>query len=270
MEISSPGGAKAIFPMNDIFLNFAFEAEENWGLLQDYVNDIITAYREVYPQTSLQPIEDEIKVRTQWKHLLDKNGQTNNQDIVIEETAKDTYVEFQIRAYPDIPLPTRAISYFGLGISRGKGREANQIWLLAEHIPELLGDSTFKRYILKAEDGDNIHPGTSGILYVSLQKLAQCKTKAGSAARVMLGKSSAEDKEIAKPLYEGLQRIFEKFKEQKELANMMTFAERWHAEGRAEGMEKGMVTGVQKLMELIKSGMSPDEAAQLVLAENTP
>ena len=79
--IELANGSKAIFPMNDIFLNFTFENTTHWEALRLAVNLLIEAYKKQKPDSKVKPIEGNIKVRTQFQHLLDIQNTTRDQDI---------------------------------------------------------------------------------------------------------------------------------------------------------------------------------------------
>ena len=63
-------GTKAIYPMNDIFLNYTFEEAANWEALRLTINLLIDAYRQIKPDSKIKLITGNVKVRTQFKHLL--------------------------------------------------------------------------------------------------------------------------------------------------------------------------------------------------------
>ena len=93
VELAS--GAKAIYPMNDIFLNYTFEDATYWEALRLAVNLLIDAYKQQKPDTKVKLIEGNIKVRTQFRHLLDSDEKTTfrDQDIkVTEDEDASTYV----------------------------------------------------------------------------------------------------------------------------------------------------------------------------------
>ena len=133
-------------------------------------------------------------------------------------------------------------SYFGLGIGHGKGMVANQIWLLAEDVKELLHGETFTRYILKDEVTGKDHPENSGIMYVSLTKLAQENTPVGELASFLLGINPDPQNEEVKKIADAFNASFKKFKESKDVVKVLTLRERvkdeiWGdavAEGKAE------------------------------------
>jgi len=177
-------------------------------------------------------------------------------------------VEFQNRARPDVPIELRSVEYLGLGIGHGKGKLANQIWLLAEDVEPLLHGKTFARYVLKDEITENEHPTTSGILYVSLPKLAEEDGSAGELARFLLGKITDVESDVVKKIVKSFSTSFGQFKEEKDVTGMLTLHERGVEEGRAEGIDKGRIegfaNGAAKLAELIKNGLSVEEALRKI------
>jgi len=84
---------------------------------------------------------------------------------------------------------------------------------------------------------------------------------------------------LAAPQSEEVKRIaktfstsFELFKDDKEVKNAMTIAEKHRNEGWVDGAEtgaeKGLNAGASKMLELIKSGLSPDEALRRINEES--
>ena len=270
-------GRKAIFPMNDIFLNYTFESPEYWEALHTAANMVIDAFILENPDTSAKLIEAIAKVRTQFRHLLGIDNTTRDQDIKLEDIVdKFTYMEFQIRAMTDPPVEIRSVEYFGLGIGHSKGKTANQIWLLAQDVDSVLFGEVFTRYVLKDEVTGNAHPSTSGIMYVSLTKLSRAEGPAGELASFLLGKNpNPWDKDVKK-IAEAFKSSFESFKNDKDVVKVMTLAERYKgeglaeglAEGRAEGLTEGEAKGMNKaadqMLALIKSGIDPEEALNMI------
>ena len=111
-------GSKAIYPMNDIFLNYTFENASNWETLRLLINIFVDLYIQLNPETSIKPITGKIEVRTQFQHLLNLNKNiTRNQDIKIDEDKENmTYVEFQNKAKTKPPIEIRSVDYFALGL----------------------------------------------------------------------------------------------------------------------------------------------------------
>ena len=274
--IQLPNGAKPIYPMNDIFTNYTFERKEYWETLREIANIIIDAYTALYPNTTLLPITGIIEVETQFQYLLNTQNKTRKQDVkLIEDLKKAVYMELQNRAKTDPPIEIRSVDYFGLGIGYSKGNPANQIWLLAEDVPSVLRGGTFARYVLRDEKTGDNHPATSGILYVSLTKLSQQDSVAGELALFLLGKLNDPKHEIIQRISVAFRQSFGMFKEEKEVPEMLSLAERYHNEGvlvgeekgEARGMAKGLAEGVNKMLEMIKSGLDPEEAARRIADE---
>jgi len=267
--IDLAGGSKAIYPMNDIFLNYTFENPEHWESLRLTANIIIASFRSKNPGTSATPIEGAVKVRTQFRHLLGAGNATRDQDIKLEADAgASAYMEFQIRATTDPPVEIRSVEYFGLAIGHSKGKIANQIWLLANDVDAVLFNEIFARYVLKDEVTGNAHPSTSGIMYVSLTKLSEEESPAGELASLLLGKNPNPRDKNVKKIAEALKSSFGSFKMDKDVVNVMTLAERYRGEGLAEGEARGEAKGMSKaadqMLALIKSGIDPEEALNII------
>ena len=272
-----PTGPKAIYPMNDIFLNYTFENPAHWESLRLIVNIIIEAYQQAVTETLLKPVTGAIEVKTQFKHFLGDGKTTRDQDLkMIEGEGNLTFIECQNKAITAPPIPIRAVEYFGLGIGHSKGRPANQIWLLAEDVDAVLQGKSFAHYILKDEKTGHTHPATSGILHVSLSRLSQESTPAGEMAAILLGKGrNALDENVAK-VVESLGVSFENFRSDKEVAFVYSLRERWtnegiaegEARGKARGKAEGKAEGINILAELIRNGLSLDEALRVANENN--
>ena len=261
--IELPDGSKAIYPMNDIFLNYTFENATNWEALRLTVNIIIEAYRLINPNTKASPITGAIKVRTQFRQLVG-NKKTRDQDIKLTQNEKDiTYIEYQNRGITDPPIEIRSVVYFGLGIGHSKGKLANQIWLLAEDVPSVLHGKTFARYTLKDELTNNEHPTISGILYISLPKLMQEASPAGELAALLLGKASNPKDEQVKKITDTFNASFKDFKDDKDVMTAMTAQERWYGDGKVEGKAEGRAEGIfEAAKKFLEKGMSLKEVAE--------
>jgi len=242
IELSN--GSKAIYPMNDIFLNYTFEKAAYWETLRTAINILIEAYALQQPKTKIKPIQGIIEVKTQYQYLLDIQNTTKDQDIkIITPNSEATYIEFQNRARPDIPIEIRSVEYFGLGIGHSKGKLANQIWLLAEDVEAVLHGQIFARYVLKDEATLASHPTESGILYVSLAKLSQEDTPAGELASFLLGKATTPRHNNIQSITQDFISSFNNFKSDKEAVNMLSLYERAKSEGRSEGRSEGWSEG---------------------------
>ena len=268
--VELPNGSLPIYPMNDIFLAFTFEDVTHWEALRLVVNIIIDAYKLKNPNSYVAPIKGNIKVRTQFKHLLAADGKTTrDQDIkIIDDENEESYIEFQNKATTVPPIAIRSVEYFGLGIGHSKGKTANQIWLLAEDVDSVLHGESITRYILKDEVTNDIHPTASGIMYVSLTRLSQEKNSAGELAAFLLGKVSTPESDDVKLISGAFEASFEEFKNNKEVSKMLTLAERYTDAGRVEGEARGRIEGVNKLAELIRSGLSLEDALQKINEES--
>ena len=242
IELST--GPKPIYPMNDIFLNYVFESPENWEILRLIVNTIIEAYKQAVTDTQLKPVMGTIEVKTQFKHFLEDSRTTRDQDLkMVEDNGSLTFIECQARATTSPPIHIRAVEYFGLGIGHNKGKPANQIWLLAEDVNTALQNKTFAHYILKDEATGHTHPATSGILYVSLEKLSQEITPAGEMAAFLLGKKTNATNNDVHQILEAFNLSFDNFKSDKDVVYVYSLRDRWLNEGKEEGREMGIVEG---------------------------
>ena len=79
--VELPSGSKAIYPMNDIFLNYYYKNPANWEILREIVNIIVEAYQQINPSTLLELIVGLIEVQTQYTQMLDDGKTTREQDI---------------------------------------------------------------------------------------------------------------------------------------------------------------------------------------------
>ena len=256
-------GAKAVFPMNDIFLGFTFENPEYWEALRATANILIEAYKLIVPCTTVRTLTGKIKVRTRFKHLMKTDGKSSKeQDIkMTEDGGGSIYIEFQNRASTQPPIEIRSVEYFGLGISHGKGKLSNQIWLLAEDVESVLHGKTFSRYLLADEATGRKHPFESGIMYVSLQRLSRESGPAGELASFFVGKMASPTDEGVKKISEAFAGSFAAFKSDKEVYEMMSLAERYTNLGREEGREEGMEKG-REIVASLKSGLTTEEISE--------
>jgi len=91
----------------------------------------------------------------------------------------------------------------------------------------------------------------------------------------LLGRQPNPETAEVKKIADIFNTSFSVFKDDKEVKQGMTFEEKWHSEGKAEGIiegeargiTEGIGIGVAKVIELIKSGLSPDEAVQKINEE---
>ena len=277
-------GSMEIFALDDLFLNFTFENEENWEDFRLMINILLEEYTKLNPATVTTLIEGAIRIKTQYKFYINakKKNETRNQDFESDELDmhKLKYVEFQNKATSKPPIPDRAFEYFVLSLGKNPGKAVTQIWLLASDAESVLQEETFMNYILKDESTNKAFPNSSSIMFISLTKLSQQKNLAGELALFLLGKLAAPKSEEVKRIAKTFNASFELFKDDKEVKNTMTIVEKWRNEGWVDGMEigekkgekkgmkkgmeigekKGVYAGTAKMVELIKSGLSPEEA----------
>ena len=123
-------------------------------------------------------------------------------------------------------------------------------------------------YPLKDEVTGNEHPNPSGIMYISLTKLSQEENPAGELASFLLGRVGEVKNEHVKKILDTFNSSFVEFKSDKEVAKMLTLAERYRYDGVVEGVSKGVTIGADRIVELIKSGLSPDDALRKVKEES--
>jgi hypothetical protein len=274
--IELENGRKPIYPMNDFFLNYMFNITAYWETLRKVANITVDAYRRFYAATHMRRVEGEITVATQYSYILDAKNKTRDQDIKMTDSEKLTYIEFHNRARGFPPVETRAVEYFGLGIGHSGGKGAEQIWLLAEDVESLLCGEPFARYVLSDEASGRPYPYESGILFVSLTQLAEGDGPAGELARFLLGRPVEPQDEDVREIKRCFGNCLDVLKEDKEVNMFMSVAERYQNYGREEGIEEGIVIGeargeargAARLLELIKSGLSPDEAMQRITDES--
>jgi hypothetical protein len=277
--------AISIYPMNDLFMSYTYDDEENWEALKTIVNTFIGEYRRKNPKTVLDLIKGDIVVETQYKYLLDKPDKSRRQDIRIVESDKNvTYVEFQIKAKTEPLIEIRAFEYFTLGIRHKEGKTADQIWLLAENADSVLQGESIINYVTKSETDDKVYPSTSSMLFVSLQRLADEEGAVGELASLLLGRpTNPKDRDIEQVL-RVINNSFTSFKGDKEVRKVLTFEERKINEGRVlerENIEKeleeiryverqeGKQEGAREILdlvsnELIKKGIDPSSIESMV------
>jgi len=267
-QVELESGLMNIYAMDDLFLNYTFENEENWEDFRLMINILLEEYRRQHPATVTTLIEGEIHIETQYKFYVNANmkNKTRNQDFKLNErdANKLKYVEFQNRTNSKPPITDRAIEYFSLSISNNPGKEVMQIWLLASDTATILQEETFINYILKDEVTNKVYPNTSSIMFISLTKLSQQDNLAAELAAYLLGKLPIPTSEEVQKIANTLNSSFETFKTDKEVKNTMTMAEKWKYEAWMDGMEQGREQGkeytLDRLVELLKNGLSLDEA----------
>ena len=279
--ITIEGGKRPIYAFDDFFLNYTFNKKENWEELRAIINILLGEYELECPNTVLKPIKDEIVVTTQFKNHLKNHHKPKAQDFVIKEIhqKKLTYIEMQNKASTAKPIELRAIEYFVLGISQNPGLVSNQIWLLAENVDRLLHGKTFANYLLKEETSGVTYPNASSILFVNMQKLSDRSSIAGEVAAFLLGKTRSINSGKAKRISSALKKSSREFSKDKGVKKSMSIKQKWQDEAKTEGIEEGIQQGKQqgiqqgiqqgaaKIVELIKAGLSPEEALENVCSK---
>ena len=274
-QVELESGLMNIYAMDDLFLNYTFENEENWEDFRLMINILLDEYRRQNPATVTTLIEGEIHIETQYKFYVNANmkNKTRNQDFKLNErdTNKLKYVEFQNRTNTKPPLIDRAIEYFSLSIGSNPGKTIMQIWLFASDTASVSQEETFINYILKDEVTNKVYPNTSSIMFISLIRLSKQNNIAGELAAYLLGKLPIPESEEVKQIASTFSSSFETFKTDKEVKNTMTIAEKWKNEawmdGIEQGLEQGVTAGAVRLVELLKIGLSPEEALRKIKEE---
>ena len=97
--IELDNGTKAIYAMNDIFLNYTFEHAVYWETLRLMVNLLLEAYKQKNPNSSVSPIKGSIIVKTQYQHLLNIENTTRDQDIKITENEEPSQFWYNVHKF---------------------------------------------------------------------------------------------------------------------------------------------------------------------------
>jgi hypothetical protein len=243
-------GSMEIFAMDDFFLNFTFENENNWEAFRLMLNILLEEYIKQNPATVATMIEGEIHIKTQYEFYINaKNkNETRKQDLESTEIEMNRikYVEFQNKATSVPPIPDRAFEYFVLSIGKNPGKAVTQIWLLASDAKSVLQKETFMNYILKDEGTNKVFPNASSIMFISLTKPSQNKNVAGELALFLLGNPTAPQSDEVKQITNTFNSSFKLFKDDKEVKNAMTIAEKYRNEGWVNGKEEGLGEGADR------------------------
>ena len=101
-------------------------------------------------------------------------------------------------------------------------------------------------------------------MYISLLKISKKKSPEGELASFLLGKVVNPKNEAVKTIIKDFNNSFNAFKADKEVAKMLSVAERYRNDGWNDGWNGGVLEGANNVVELIKSGLSPDEALRKV------
>ena len=263
-------GPKLITPTNDIFLNWTFNKEEYWEELRMIANILYSAYIELYGDTKITLIEDEIAITTQFPFYKDvSSSEPNKLDMRIESIKKVDFFDFQNNMRPEIPISIRSTKYLGFLLSRGEDKQQASAWLLNGTIPELLHGKTFANYILMDEQDHHPHPIDANILYVDLKKLAKESSQAGELARVLTAVENDPKDEDVKKILHSLKQSFNEFKNCTEVKNIMTRAEALRSEGRVEGLAEGEAKGLAEkarkaAFKMLRKGYQNHEIADIL------
>ena len=265
-HIMLESGPKEITVMNDMFTNYHFRKEEFWEDLRNIANIFINGYAASNPCTALKPIEGKIIVETQYERFKEfSDNKLKRQDFRLE-SSEVNFMELQNRAYPEIPIEEQAVEYYGMGIANSGKQTSNQIWLMAEDLPKVMHGEKYSNYVLKNEATNMPFPKTSGIMFVSLQRLSKESSAAGELASLLTGKQ-IDAKRIkdasVRAIAEGLDKGFKIFKEDKEVVGMMTVREKWTMIDRAEAKHEGKIEGkIEVYYSDLK--MTPEKIAKLL------
>ena len=245
-------GDKGISPLNDVFLSYTFQQEAYWETLRRMTNIFYEDYIANCSETKIKPIEGEIVVKTQFPHFRNFSTSTpKEQDVQIESSVQIDYIEFQNDVYPRIPIEMRSVEYFGFSLTRGKDKQATNMWLLNGSVSKLLDGNIYSNYILMDEVNHRPHPSSSNLLYVDLKRLAQTRSQAGELAGVLVGKIAEPIDSDVKLIFKNLKHSFNTFKADTEVKNIMTKAEILVERGEARGEAKAQVI-IDKQNERIK------------------
>lgn len=205
-----------------LFLTHCFRERSNWGILKNILNIMLKEYMTRFPSKKAFLIEDMVEVITQYDYFLGKTDKITEDAKITEASGKETCVEFQNGASVEVPISTRALQKFLRGFSPWDEKISNQIWFLTEDDEDLLHGRVFTNYTLRERISNHSYPNPSGIMYISLNCLAQDDCQAGELASLLLGKNSNPKDGKVKEIADGLKKHFEKFKEDEEVKLAMT------------------------------------------------
>ena len=129
-------------------------------------------------------------------------------------------------------------------------------------------------------------------MYISLPKLSEENSSVGELAAFPLGRITEPSNDDVREVVRAFNAGFDVFKTDKEVVRMLSLADRYRydglaegleiadryrqeglAEGRVEGLAEGRVEGidfgVSRMMELIKTGLSPEDAFRKIQEEKS-
>ena len=241
-------GAKAVSPLNDIFLNFTFGQEAYWETLREIVNIFYKDYIRSHQDTNVTLIEGKVVVKTEFPQYRSlKSTKPKKQDIKIESEEKIDYIDFQNDTHPALPIEVRSIEYFGFSLTRGKEKKAAHLWLLNGAVAKLLQGNIYSNYILMDEKTYYQHPNATNILYVDLKRLAKTDCQAGELAGVLIGTIKTPKDSKVNLILQSLRESFDTFRIDTEVRHIMTRKE--FIEANAEARAKARAE--EKLLPLI-------------------
>jgi hypothetical protein len=222
---------KAVYPLDDIFVNYTFEKEENWANLRTMINIILDAYSAKYNRRDgFHYVDEAVVVRTQYQHYVKNTSKQPTQDIKIDEhkAGNLTFVEVQNKAASNPPISIRASEYSGLAINKaGRGAAVSQIWLLGENDENVLHGQTISNYRMVEENTGEYYPRALNTMFVSLPRLARETGLGGELSRVLTGEAPEPENlsDEIKGIAEMFSHEFESFKRDEEVVKVMTIVE---------------------------------------------
>jgi hypothetical protein len=284
-------GSIPIQAMRDTFLNYTFNDTSNWETLRLTINIMIERYHIVKPTTPIKPIEGDIVVETQWEHIKGlkeskfQDFKVNSQwepaiskkpdesQTVKLESKRLTFVEFQNRARPLVPVDIRALEYLGLAISHGPHKQIDQLWLMAKDLPEVMFNNIFSNFMLVDEVSNNRYTKFSGIMFCSLSKLANEDSKASELAQFLLGLRTTSKYPEVMQIIQAFNNAFKAFKNDREVHNMLTREEELRMIWEREGEIKGKIEIYYRVLKFTPSQIAselniPELEVTKILAEN--
>jgi hypothetical protein len=231
---------KPVYPTDDFFINYIFDKRENWRHLRTIVNIILEEYAARYNrQDGFHLVDEDIFVRTQYKHYFANKSKQPSQDVEMNEirVKKQTYVEVQNNSATKPPIAIRASNYNGLAINKAKdGAEVSQIWLLAENDDNVLCGLAISNFRMREDNIGVYYPRLNNIMFVSLPRLAEENSVCGELARLLLGETHEPKNSELSAIADMFKSEYDNFKQNEEVVNRMTILEEKYAEGMAQGM----------------------------------
>jgi SHS2 domain-containing protein len=272
---------KPVYPTDDFFIIYIFDKRENWQHLRAIVNIILEEYAKRYNrQDGFHMVDEDIFVRTQYKHYFANRSKQPSQDLEMNEirVRKRTYVEVQNNSATKPPIAVRAGNYNGLAVNKAKdGAEVSQIWLLAENDDNVLCGLPISNFRMR-EDNIGVHyPRANNIMFVSLPRLAEENSVCGELARLLLGKVHEPKNGELNGLADMFKSEYDNFKQNEEVVKRMTILQEKYAEGMAEGEAKADIIAESKvemlyntrIEEMITAKIKNNEPDDFIMARGT-